>query len=121
MIASRTMRTMLEAVTAESAHRALPPAPGVEQHLALDLANSAVALPGGQFLELLGTPAAATQWLAERDLAPSDAGLRDQCGVSEGEARLTVYPDRDHDSWNITYAQGSPVDIYTWLLDHTSP
>ncbi|MGY1681274.1 ABATE domain-containing protein [Geodermatophilus sp. SYSU D01176] len=72
---------MLEAVTAESAHRALPPAPGAEQHLALDFANSAVALPGGQFLELLGTPAAATEWLADRDLAPSDAGLRDQCAA----------------------------------------
>jgi predicted RNA-binding Zn ribbon-like protein len=72
---------MLEAVTAESAHRPVPPAPGAEQHLALDLANSAVALPGGQFLELLGTPTAATEWLAERDLAPSDAGLRDQCAA----------------------------------------
>ncbi len=48
-------------------------------------------------------------------------GLRNQCGVANPEAGLTVYPDRDHDSWNITYAQGSPVDIYTWLLDHTSP
>ena len=48
-------------------------------------------------------------------------GLRNQCGVTDEEAGLTVYPDRDHDSWNITYAQGSPVDIYTWLLDHTSP
>ena len=48
-------------------------------------------------------------------------GLRDQCGVADEEAGLTVYPDRDHDSWNITYAQGSPVDIYAWLLDHTSP
>ena len=41
--------------------------------------------------------------------------------MADEEAGLTVYPDRDHDSWNITYAQGSPVDIYTWLLDHTSP
>ena len=48
-------------------------------------------------------------------------GLRSQCGVADQDAGLTVYPDRDHDSWNITYAQGSPVDIYTWLLDHTSP
>ena len=48
-------------------------------------------------------------------------GLRNQCGIADQEAGLTVYPDRDHDSWNITYAQGSAVDIYTWLLDHTSP
>jgi len=48
-------------------------------------------------------------------------GLRNQCGVADDEAGLTIYPDRDHDSWNITYAQGSPVDIYSWLLDHTSP
>ena len=49
------------------------------------------------------------------------SALRNQCGVTDEEAGLTVYPDRDHDSWNITYAQGSPVDIYTWLLEHTSP
>ena len=48
-------------------------------------------------------------------------GLREVCAVADEEAGLTVYPDLDHDAWSITYAQGSPVDIYTWLLDHTSP
>ena len=48
-------------------------------------------------------------------------GLRSRCGVVEEHAGLTVYPDRDHDSWNVTYALGAPVDIYTWLLGHTSP
>ena len=47
-------------------------------------------------------------------------GLRNQCGVSDEEAGLLVYPDRDHDAWNTTYALGAPVDIYTWLLDHAS-
>jgi poly(3-hydroxybutyrate) depolymerase len=47
--------------------------------------------------------------------------LRNECGAADEQAGLTVYPDRDHDSWNITYALGAPVDIYTWLLDHTSP
>ncbi len=69
---------MKETVTAECAP---PPAPGADQYLALDLANSAIALPGGQFTDLLGTPAAANQWLTERDLAPVDAGLREVCAA----------------------------------------
>ncbi|MEW2401468.1 ABATE domain-containing protein [Streptomyces sp. NPDC046862] len=56
-----------------------PPAPGAERHPALDFANSAIALPGGQFIDLLGTPAATNQWLFQRGLAPADAGLRDMC------------------------------------------
>jgi predicted RNA-binding Zn ribbon-like protein len=72
------MRTVYETVTAESAP---PPAPGEEQFLSLALANSAVALPGGHFLDLLGTPAAANQWLVDRALAPADAGLRETCAA----------------------------------------
>lgn len=56
-----------------------PPAPGAEDHLALDFVNSALALPGGQFIDLLGTPAATNQWLFERGLAPADAGVREMC------------------------------------------
>ncbi|WP_225835217.1 ABATE domain-containing protein [Streptomyces sp. NK08204] len=56
-----------------------PPAPGAEQHPALDLANSAPALPGGQHLDLLGTPEAANRWLTGHGLAPEDAGLRETC------------------------------------------
>ncbi|MBB2915326.1 putative RNA-binding Zn ribbon-like protein [Streptosporangium becharense] len=59
----------------------LPPAPGAERHLALDFANSTVALPGGQFLDFLGTPAAAGQWLVERGLAPADLGLQEMCAA----------------------------------------
>lgn len=72
----RAMSVMKENGTAELV---LPPAQGAEQYPALDLANSAIALPGGQFIDLLGTPAAANQWLAERDLAPADAGLQEMC------------------------------------------
>jgi predicted RNA-binding Zn ribbon-like protein len=64
--------------TAESV---LPPAPGAERYLALDFANSAIALPGGQFIDLLGTPAATNQWLAERGLAPADAGVQEMCAT----------------------------------------
>ncbi|WSQ15603.1 CGNR zinc finger domain-containing protein [Streptomyces sp. NBC_01231] len=59
----------------------LPPAPGAEQYAALDFANSTVALPGGQFLDFLGTPAAANQWLVERGLAPVDAGIQEFCAT----------------------------------------
>ncbi len=32
------------------------------------------------------------------------------------EARLTIYPDADHDSWTETYANPK---LYEWLLSHT--
>jgi predicted RNA-binding Zn ribbon-like protein len=57
----------------------LPPAPGAERYPALDFVNTLVALPGGQFIDLLGTSEAANRWLAERDLAPADAGLSEMC------------------------------------------
>lgn len=72
------MRTMKETATAEPAP---PPAPGAGQYPALDFANSAIALPGGHFLDLLGTPAATNQWLVDHDLAPADAGLQEMCAA----------------------------------------
>ncbi|MFF7264258.1 CGNR zinc finger domain-containing protein [Streptomyces sp. NPDC008159] len=68
------MRLMNEAVIVE-------PAPGAEQYPALDFANSALALPGGQFLDLLGTPVTANRWLTEHGLAPVDAGMREMCAA----------------------------------------
>ncbi|WP_217237049.1 ABATE domain-containing protein [Streptomyces sp. AC555_RSS877] len=78
---------MQETVTAEPVP---PPAPGAEQYLALDFANTAIALPGGQFLDLLGTPAAAQQWLVERGLAPADAGLREMCAAQLRSLRENI-------------------------------
>ncbi|MEU7525440.1 ABATE domain-containing protein [Saccharothrix sp. NPDC042600] len=57
------------------------PAAGAEQYPALDFANSALALPGGQYLDLLGEPGSASRWLAAHDLAPEDAGLREMCAA----------------------------------------
>ena len=70
------MRDMSQASTAESV---LPPAPGAEQYLALDFVNSAIALPGGQYIDLLGTPATASRWLAHRRLAPADTEVQEMC------------------------------------------
>ncbi len=72
------MRTMSETPTAASAP---PPAPGAEEYLALAFANSAVALPGGHFMDFLGTPEAANRWLTEHGLAPADAGVREMCAA----------------------------------------
>ena len=72
------MRDVEEFVTEEAV---LPPAPGEAEHPALALANSAVALPGGHTADLLGTPARAEQWLAQRDLAPAGAGLAEVCAT----------------------------------------
>src|SRR5262245_9142215 len=81
MKASHTMRTMTEAVL---------PAPGAEQYPALDFANSVLARPGGLFIDLLGTPAAATRWLVERGLAPEDADLREMCAAQLRSLREQV-------------------------------
>lgn len=59
----------------------LPPAPGAEEYVAIDFVNSAIALPGGQFIDLLGTPATANRWLTEHGLAPPDAGVREMCAA----------------------------------------
>ncbi|MFF4898052.1 CGNR zinc finger domain-containing protein [Streptomyces sp. NPDC001068] len=59
----------------------LPPAQGEEEHLALALANSAMALTGGHTVDLLGSPEQANRWLAERGLAPTDAGMRGMCAT----------------------------------------
>jgi predicted RNA-binding Zn ribbon-like protein len=75
------MRTVTETASTDPLHPALSPAPGAEQYVALDFANSAVALPGGQFLDLLGTPATANRWLADHGLAPVDAGLQAMCAA----------------------------------------
>jgi predicted RNA-binding Zn ribbon-like protein len=69
------------AATASTADLGLPPAPGAEVYPALDLANSAIALPGGQFLDALGTPSGAGQWLVDHGLAPADAGLQEICAA----------------------------------------
>ena len=72
------MRAMKGTVTDEPT---VLPAPGAEQYAALDLANSAVALPGGHFVDLLGTPAAANQWLVDHGLAPAGADLQETCAA----------------------------------------
>ncbi|MFJ9588923.1 CGNR zinc finger domain-containing protein [Streptomyces acidicola] len=58
-----------------------PPAQGEEEHLSLALANSAIALPGGHTVDLLGTPAQTNHWLTERGLAPVDAGMQEMCAT----------------------------------------
>ncbi|MBB6545835.1 CGNR zinc finger domain-containing protein [Nonomuraea rubra] len=64
-----------------SAEPVLPPAPGAGDYLAIDFVNSAIALPGGQFVDLLGTPEATNRWLTERGLAPADAGVQEMCAT----------------------------------------
>ncbi|AKZ53366.1 hypothetical protein SAM23877_0317 [Streptomyces ambofaciens ATCC 23877] len=78
------------AAPAETAAPGLPQAPGAGQYPALDLANSAIALPGGQFLDALGTPAGANQWLADHNLAPADAGLQEICAARVRSLREQV-------------------------------
>ncbi|KRV48322.1 hypothetical protein AQ490_25240 [Wenjunlia vitaminophila] len=73
-----------------NAQPAPPPAPGAEQYPALDFADSVIALPGGRLLDLLGTPRSAGRWLAERGLAPADAGLHEVCAARMRALRQQV-------------------------------
>ncbi|MFQ3555253.1 ABATE domain-containing protein [Streptomyces gramineus] len=72
------MRKMKEPVIGQPGP---PPAQGEEEHLSLALANSAITLPGGHTVDLLAAPAQANDWLAERGLAPVDAGMREMCAA----------------------------------------
>lgn len=67
-----------------------PPAQGEGEHLSLALANSAMALPGGHTIDLLGSPAQADHWLTERGLAPVDAGMREMCAAQLRSLREQV-------------------------------
>lgn len=60
---------------------ALPPAPGGQRYIALDFADSTYALPGGHFVDLLGTTESTNRWLTEHQLAPVDAGVQEMCAT----------------------------------------
>ena len=47
--------------------------------------------------------------------------LQDDCGVPAERAKLTVYPDRDHNSWDPAYGGANGDDIYSWMLGFTTP
>ncbi|GAA2803717.1 CGNR zinc finger domain-containing protein [Kribbella solani] len=59
----------------------LPPAPGADSYVALDFANSVIALPGGQYVDLLGSPASVNAWLSAHALAPEDADVQELCAT----------------------------------------
>ncbi len=81
------MRSMEESVTEQPAP---PPAQGEEEHPSLALANTAIAMPGGRTFDLLGTPAQTNHWLAQRGLAPVDAGMREMCAAQLRSLREQV-------------------------------
>jgi dienelactone hydrolase len=47
--------------------------------------------------------------------------LQDDCGVPADQAKLTAYPDRDHNSWDPAYGGANGDDIYSWMLGFTTP
>jgi len=42
-------------------------------------------------------------------------------GVPIDEAKLTVYPDRDHNSWDPADGGANGDDIYSWMLGFSKP
>ena len=49
------------------------------------------------------------------------SALADCPGVPADEAKLTVYPDRDHNSWDPAYGGANGDDIYAWMLGFSNP
>ena len=47
--------------------------------------------------------------------------VRHRSGRSLAFSKLTVYPDRDHNSWDPAYGGANGDDIYSWMLDFTNP
>ena len=56
----------------------------------------------------------------QSSIEPLEA-LQGDCGVPADQAKLTVYPDRDHNSWDPVYGGANGDDIYSWMLDFTTP
>jgi dienelactone hydrolase len=48
-------------------------------------------------------------------------GLADCHVVPPEQAKLTVYPDRDHNSWDPAYGGANGEDIYSWMLGFSKP
>ena len=46
--------------------------------------------------------------------------VRARPGVNAGAAKLTEFPDRDHNSWDAAYV-GAAGSIYDWMLNFTKP
>jgi predicted peptidase len=42
-------------------------------------------------------------------------------GIPADQAKLTVYPDRDHNSWDPAYGGANGDDIYSWMLGFSKP
>ncbi len=42
-------------------------------------------------------------------------------GVPADHAKLTAYPDRDHNSWDPAYGGANDDDIYDWMLGFSNP
>lgn len=62
----------------------LPPSPGTENHVSIDLVNSIVHLPGVEDIDALITPESTTEWLIDRDLVAEGSALQSYC-----QSRLT--------------------------------
>lgn len=82
-----------------------PPAPGSAAHCALDLANSRVRLSGGRTVDALETPATATTWLVEHDLASPGVPLQEYCA-----ARLTGLRGQVRDLFHSVTAGTAPAE-----------
>ncbi|MFL5719586.1 MAG: hypothetical protein ACJ778_03805 [Chloroflexota bacterium] len=80
----------------------------------------------GHYCDLAAAPLWAFHGLRDETVDPNGSiepmeALAACPGVPADEARLTVYPDRDHNSWDPAYGGADGNDIYSWMLGFTNP
>jgi hypothetical protein len=89
-------------------------------------AGSAPAGRQGGHCALSATPLWAFHGLLDNTVDPQGSiepltALQACPGVPADQAQLTVYLDRDHNSWDPAYSDTADNDIYSWMLTFTNP
>src|SRR4051812_12381558 len=80
----------------------------------------------GHYCDLAGAPLWAFHGLQDETVDPNGSKVPMEAlaacpGVDPDNAKLTLYPDRDHNSWDPAYGGADGNDIYSWMLGYTNP
>jgi predicted esterase len=101
---------------------------GDAQHVAAVVPIAGDGRPGssGHYCDLTPTPIWAFHGAVDDVVDPNGSiepmtALDQDCGADPERAKLTVYPDRDHNSWDPAYGGADGNDIYAWMLGFTNP
>jgi dienelactone hydrolase len=99
---------------------------GLKVAAAIPIAGDGRPGSSGHYCDLDAAPLWAFHGLLDETVDPNGSiepmeALAACPGVPADEAKLTVYPDRDHNSWDPAYGGADGNDIYSWMLGFTNP